>query len=405
MVQRSCRGCGKDISGLHGLNMRCDDCRRLRPERHCLVCGTEISERHANAKYCSEHQPKPPAARKPRSCIDCGADISHTHGLNKRCSDCKVAMMRKASLEPLERYPGPRVPWRCRCLRCNKAVKPTFSNIAGGWGGCRHCASVASTNVKRLPEAEASAVLTEVGLEPLEPFPGVMTEWHCRCMTCGKVTEPLLNNIQKGQNACKWCTEHAVDPDEAAAVMRAAGLEPLVPYVGRHTPWSCRCLVCGENPSPTYGAIKLGGGCLYCAVPGFKPSEPAMVYLITHPEYDATKVGIMNEGTNRLAIHKRYGWQVVATVHVPGKTAMAIEDAILIWWRNGLGLPAYLGPAEMPQGGWTETVVTCEIDMAATLKRIRDATRVAPRPLESAGATELVAEIISYPVQPSLRAD
>ena len=162
MVQRTCRDCGEDISDLHGLNTRCLDCRRSRPERRCQVCGTDISDRHANAKYCCEHQPKAPAARKPRACIDCGADISHTHGLNKRCDDCKIVMMRKVRLEPLEPFPGPRVPWKCRCLQCNEVVKPTFSNIAGGWGGCHHCASAASINAKRLPEVEAIAALTKV---------------------------------------------------------------------------------------------------------------------------------------------------------------------------------------------------------------------------------------------------
>jgi hypothetical protein len=403
--ERACRDCGKDISDLDGNARRCLDCRRSQPQRFCQVCGTDISDRHANAKYCYDHQPKPPAPRKPRACIDCGTDISHTHGLNKRCDDCRVAIMRNVGLEPLEPYPGPFKPWRSRCQRCKNVVKPQFSNIAAGWGGCHHCGSVASTNAKRLPEAEATAAMRAVGLEPLEPFTDVMTKWHCRCLTCGKVTDPLLNNIKKGQNACKWCTEQAVDPDEAAAVMRAAGFEPLVPYVGRHARWPCRCLVCGEIPSPTYGAIKLGGGCLYCAVPGFKPNEPAVVYLITHPEHDATKVGIMNEGTNRLAVHKRYGWQVMTIVHVPGTAAMAIEDAILFWWRNGLDLPAYLGPAEMPQGGWTETVATCEIDIAATVRRIREAAQAVPKPLESAGTAELATKVIGQPVQPPLWAD
>ena len=51
---------------------------------------------------------------------------------------------------------------------------------------------------------------------------------------------------------------------------------------------------------------------------------------------------------------------------------MAIEDNILDWWRTELTLPPYLGRYEMPQGGWTETVDSSEIDLAATVRRIEN---------------------------------
>jgi len=51
--------------------------------------------------------------------------------------------------------------------------------------------------------------------------------------------------------------------------------------------------------------------------------------------------------------------------------AMLIEDEILNWWRGELALPAYLGPQEIKQGGWTETVSAEEIDIAVTIRRIR----------------------------------
>lgn len=36
-----------------------------------------------------------------------------------------------------------------------------------------------------------------------------------------------------------------------------------------------------------------------------------------------------------------------------------------------LALPAYLGPQEMKQGGWTETVSAEDIDLALTIRHIR----------------------------------
>jgi hypothetical protein len=130
-------------------------------------------------------------------------------------------------LEPLEPYPGAGRQWRCRCLRCGAEVAPRYSNIQQGWGGCPACRRAASSARQRGPKADAIEVLRAAGLEPLEPYQGVMMPWQSQCRTCGNQVTPLLNNIKKGQRGCKWCAGRAIDPAEAAAVMRAAGLEPL----------------------------------------------------------------------------------------------------------------------------------------------------------------------------------
>lgn len=58
---------------------------------------------------------------------------------------------------------------------------------------------------------------------------------------------------------------HRLHPDEAAAVMRAAGLEPLVPYPGANPPWLCRCTTCGSEGSPSYSYVASHGkGCAPC---------------------------------------------------------------------------------------------------------------------------------------------
>jgi hypothetical protein len=96
-----------------------------------------------------------------------------------------------------------------------------------------------------------------------------------------------------------------------------------------------------------------------------------MVYLIIHEGYGATKIGITNSAGGRIITHRRRGWQVVTTVKVPGEVAWYIEANILIWWRIERRLPIYLGRHEMPQSGWTETVDSNEIDLADTIRRIR----------------------------------
>jgi DNA-directed RNA polymerase subunit N (RpoN/RPB10) len=68
-----------------------------------------------------------------------------------------------------------------------------------------------------------------------------------------------------------------VDVAEAGERMREAGLEPVDDFPGSHEPWPCRCVVCGEVVSPTYGNIKGGAtkGCGYCAGKIVKPEATA----------------------------------------------------------------------------------------------------------------------------------
>ena len=55
--------------------------------------------------------------------------------------------------------------------------------------------------------------------------------------------------------------------DEAAKVMRAAQLEPIVDYPGLKSPWKCKCLNCQLEVSPTLASVRAnGGGCRNCGL-------------------------------------------------------------------------------------------------------------------------------------------
>jgi hypothetical protein len=115
------------------------------------------------------------------------------------------------------------------------------------------------------------------------------------------------------------------------------------------------------------------GGCKYCATHGYDFSKGGILYLITNTPLGAHKIGITNEGAReiRLEKHLKQGWETYRTQYFPdGNRAFEIEQEILSWWRNELGLPVYLSKIEMPQGGFTETVDASEIDLFAIWEQI-----------------------------------
>jgi hypothetical protein len=192
---------------------------------------------------------------------------------------------------------------------------------------------------------------------------------------------PRYSGIVQGKGGCKYCAGRAVDADEAVADMLRAGLEPLQPYVRSLDPWPSRCTACGREVSPTYAAVKhQGNRCRYCATGGIDLTAPAFVYLVTHPQLGAHKVGIGMVGGPRLALHQKHGWQVYRTVNVPtGEEAYRVESEVLRWLRLDLGLPPFLTPEDMPQRGDTETVEADAVGLPTIWERVIAATAKARR--------------------------
>ena len=181
---------------------------------------------------------------------------------------------------------------------------------------------------KRIDLAEAKATMLDAGVVPLVDFPGTHSPWLCRCVVCGEEVSPTYNSINSGgQGGCAICAGRKVKPEAAVEVMRAAGLEPLVEFPGSGTPWLCQCMKCSAEVKPRYSGVQQGqGGCSACAS-GFSSIALSMVYLMAHPAYQALKVGICNVGTGRVDFHQRDGWELLTLVDTDtGDEARTIEE-------------------------------------------------------------------------------
>lgn len=318
----------------------------------CAVCGHEVlitREQLLNGRpcpYCSGNSIHPEAARE---------------------------VMSDAGLEPLVEFESVDVPWVSRCMTCAKTVAPTFRTVRGG-GRCIYCAK------RRVDDVDAVAVMEEAGLEPLEPYPGGNKPWPCRCTTCGKVIAPSMTRVKSGEaKGCAYCSNRRVDPEDAVTIMESSGFTPLEPYQPGKRGWLSRCRNCGKESSPHFSSVQSGSACKWCRPYGIDLTKPATLYVITHPELGAHKVGIAQDTSPRIAVHQRYGWTVVKTYQFEtGLEARAVEQAVLDWMRLVLDLPPYLSAEVMPQGGWTETVAIEALksaDLVEAVLRFKKATK------------------------------
>lgn len=304
----------------------------------CLRCGRTVTPRPAVVIH-----------RGSDPCIYCSGGLL--------AEEDAVQTMREAGLEPIDSFPGARPPWRCRCVRCGREVTPRLYSIKKGNGGCKFCAGVGP-----LSEEIAVARFRSAGIEALEPYPGKPNfRWRGRCMRCGSEVNASLSTAErpKGGNGCAECASKGraegqrIPQQIAEEYMIAAGAVPLEPYVDGGTPWRCRCLHCGDEVEPRLWLIRQGvGPCPRCSVWGFKRTSPALVYLVTHPELKAHKIGVAGIQTSRLYKHRKNGWRVVRTLEVEkGSSALFIEKSVISWFRTS-GWP----PAGRGYDGWTETV-------------------------------------------------
>ena len=210
----------------------------------CLLCGSEvspslksISNRNSERKGCRYCAPNAPIDAK-----------------------MAVALMTAASLEPLEKFSSSASKWKCKCLRCESIVYPSYSSIKGGQGGCRKCAGL----IVNPDEAESLFIVND--LQPLVPYPGAGKPWKSIHTVCGKEVSPSYSNIRNGHSGCKYCVGNIVDEEKARKVFIASGLLPLEPYRNALATWKSIHQECGKTVTPKYNTVQQGGsGCKYCA--------------------------------------------------------------------------------------------------------------------------------------------
>ena len=330
----------------------------------CLKCGEIVAPRYTTI------------LQGGGGCMNCSR--VEQVGRGRLDEQAAIAVMRGKNLEPLEAYPGAMIPWKVKCLDCGNYANPRYAHIQQGRKGCKQCGYKKNADSNRTSQSEAIKVARASGFEPLEPYRGRHYPWRCKCKKCGEIVSPHYSGIVTG-GGCRYCSGLVVDPTEAIKVMNKANLQPLVTYPGAGQKWLSKCLKCGKEVTPRYSQVKFkNSGCKFCATYGYDFSQSGILYLITNEKLRAHKIGITNASTKekRIGIHQKNGWEIYKTsFYLDGNDAFEIEQEILLWWRNDLGLPQYLSSSEMPRGGQTETVDAGEIDLVTIWNRIEAITK------------------------------
>ena len=244
-----------------------------------------------------------------------------------------------------------------RCKVCKKTSQKTLSYINSG-KGCIHCAP--NTPVTH---GEALELFLSRGLRPLGSFPGANHGWLSLCLVCGEEPAPHYTSlVMFADRKCEYCSGKAVNPVNAEKLMRQSKFEPLEPYPGSLMPWRCRCMVCGRQPTPTYTGVKSGNRCGYCFPGGVDYTLPGILYLIQNLELGAGKIGIQTYNSKRLRTHQSNGWMIQNLwIARTGEQAHAAEQSVKAKLRHELRARTILPAETMPVGGHTETFLLTEV--------------------------------------------
>ena len=382
-----CKKCNREVTPAYG-SIRdgqggCKWCKKSTPRIDSTIAVQALLE-----KGIQPLEPFKTSHSKWKSkCLRCEKDVSPSyHDIKQGSGGCKYCapnfvnekrineVMEKANFTPQEKYPGSKAPWKVRHTNCGRVFKVEYANVRKA-GSCRFCAG------KAVIPKEAVALMKNLGMKPLVPYPGANKPWKCRCDVCKKTVYPTYSSAANRNSGCTYCTGNKVDAKDAKNLMILNELKPLEPYPGANKPWKCRCEICKRAVTPRYTSIQGGqGGCKYCANWGINYGGEGYIYLMTNQKLNSHKIGISGKVTtrygNRVEKHEKDGWKLYKKQDFQiTDDAFFVEQSVLSWIRNVKKLGIYLSEFEMPQGGYTETIDASEIDLPTIWAKIEELSK------------------------------
>jgi hypothetical protein len=266
-----------------------------------------------------------------------------------------------AGMEPIEPYKNSKSPWKARCHICNKIGAPSLGNVIAGHKACAYCTK---HKVDPIDAAKVMQKAGLRPLEPFVSVDKKWKCECKKCGEIVRPAYSWIRRGQGGCKRCgrlEGAKKQMLDSAEIYAFMIKNRLQPLEPYQGSGLPWKSQCLDCNNIVSPTYSNVSRGhNGCRFCSPAGFRMDKPSYIYLITHEELNTHKIGIGNvkKNNDRLTRFKKKGWKVHKVWSFQsGREALEHEKSVFRIIRKSLRIPIYLSYDEMKStGGHAETM-------------------------------------------------
>ncbi len=283
-----------------------------------------------------------------------------------------------AGFSLLSRYVNNHTRNRLRCKRCDHVFWRAWKPFSTGSHRCPACAPQPPTR-PMLAQEDVQSRLLDAGLIMTGRYTGYNEPIPATCINCGNEhCSPTLANL-KHQGGCKVCghvnkgNAKRTPLDSVKAIMDAADIDFIGPYLDQNSPTPGRHRPCGNLVSPRIVSLlkKHSRGCMACGYARRRVSRksavdvPGYLYLL---EFDLTgerfcKVGIGREGSGRVEQFRSHCGAVVRQiVHSNLAVCYAAEQKIIVAYADD----AYLPVSPCLRSGHTECLaVDVDLDLRA----------------------------------------
>jgi len=244
--------------------------------------------------------------------------------------------------------------YRCSCGRESKIRLNDFNK------GKRCCGR---SGPKKKPLEEVRVIFINGGCEFLDDSYVNCDHLHNYRCSCGRESKICLNNFNRGKRCSDCGGTKKKTLEEVRVIFINGGCEFLDDsYIGNKHSHNYRCL-CGRESKICLSNFNKGRRCSGCAKRGFRNSKPSYFYLISRP--NQYKVGIYNEGSDRLVRHGRNGWRLLEQVGpLCGSVVSKLESVVVRGIRDKgilMGSEAFVEEFD----GWTESWQAVDLEVSS----------------------------------------
>jgi len=244
--------------------------------------------------------------------------------------------------------------YRCSCGRIAKICLRNFkrgSRCSGCGGNKKHTLD------------EVRVIFAEGGCEFLDDSYVSNKHPHNYRCNCGREAKISLNSFNIGRRCSDCSGTKKKTLEEVRVIFAEGGCEFLDDsYINSKHTHNYRCS-CGREAKIRLDNFNSGSRCSDCGDYGFKNYKPSYFYLISRP--NQYKVGIYNEGSDRLVHHKRNGWRLLEQVGpLCGNVVSELESVVVRGIRDKgilMGSEAFVEEFD----GWTESWQAVDLEVSS----------------------------------------